>query len=237
MIFVVYQVKLSVFAAYMRSIGYCLSFLIILFYVLQNVAQIYSNIWLSGELAELFGKNIILLNSPNSTPTILSFQIIYRDSWCYLGYHDSWLMLSVFRFWLNWIIKLLLISLGQVWKRKFQTIGSDRMVGPLGKSRLAISPLQSKEEQRLHHHDDAARHWCVIISLLCPCFQPTGPGHCKDKAYPLFYLDEIFLTTFSFARFFRFSQKNWPFPVPSAVNSLDFAATTTAFSCPLTCAG
>ena len=41
------QVKLSVFFAYLKSIGVLLSMVIILFYVLYNVASVYSNIWLS----------------------------------------------------------------------------------------------------------------------------------------------------------------------------------------------
>jgi len=41
--------------------------------------------------------------------------------------------------------------------------------------------------------------------------------------------DEPFLTTLSPARFLRFPRRNWPFPVLSAVNCLDFAATATAF--------
>jgi len=49
--------------------------------------------------------------------------------------------------------------------------------------------------------------------------------------------DELFLTTPSPARFRRFPRKNWPFPVLSAVNCLDFAATVTAFVYPLTYAG
>jgi len=49
--------------------------------------------------------------------------------------------------------------------------------------------------------------------------------------------DEIFLTTSSPARPLRFSRRNWPFPVLSAVNCPDFAATVTAFFCPLTYAG
>jgi len=49
--------------------------------------------------------------------------------------------------------------------------------------------------------------------------------------------DEIFLITLSSARFLQFPRKNRPFPVSSAVNCLDFAATVTAFSCPLTYAG
>jgi len=35
-------------------------------------------------------------------------------------------------------------------------------------------------------------------------------------------------------RFLQFPRRNWPFPVLSAVNCLDFAATVTAFPCPLT---
>jgi len=46
--------------------------------------------------------------------------------------------------------------------------------------------------------------------------------------------DELFLATPSPAKFRRFPQKNWPFLVLSAVNCLDFAATITAFFCPLT---
>jgi len=49
--------------------------------------------------------------------------------------------------------------------------------------------------------------------------------------------DEIFLTTSSPARFLRFPRRNWPFLVLSAVNCLDFAATVTAFYCPLSYAG
>jgi len=49
--------------------------------------------------------------------------------------------------------------------------------------------------------------------------------------------DELFLTTPSPARFLRFTQRNWPSPVLSAVNYLDFAVTITAFFCPLTYAG
>jgi len=45
--------------------------------------------------------------------------------------------------------------------------------------------------------------------------------------------DELFLTTSSPARFLRFPQGSWPFPVLSALNYLDFAATVTAFFCPL----
>ncbi|XP_076820993.1 multidrug resistance-associated protein 1-like isoform X2 [Clavelina lepadiformis] len=41
------NVKLSVFISYMSSVGYFLSFLIILFYIMQNVAGVYSSIWLS----------------------------------------------------------------------------------------------------------------------------------------------------------------------------------------------
>ncbi|XP_078487497.1 multidrug resistance-associated protein 1-like isoform X1 [Ciona intestinalis] len=41
------SVKLSVFISYMDSIGFFLCFLICAFFILQNGAQIYSNIWLS----------------------------------------------------------------------------------------------------------------------------------------------------------------------------------------------
>uniref|UniRef100_F6PGX9 Uncharacterized protein n=1 Tax=Ciona intestinalis TaxID=7719 RepID=F6PGX9_CIOIN len=41
------SVKLSVFISYMNSIGFFLCFLICAFFILQNGAQIYSNIWLS----------------------------------------------------------------------------------------------------------------------------------------------------------------------------------------------
>ncbi|CAH1794809.1 unnamed protein product, partial [Owenia fusiformis] len=41
------RVKLKVFAAYMRSVGMIISVLICLLYILNNVASIYSNIWLS----------------------------------------------------------------------------------------------------------------------------------------------------------------------------------------------
>jgi len=49
--------------------------------------------------------------------------------------------------------------------------------------------------------------------------------------------DEIFLTTPSPARFLQFPRRNWPFSVLSTVNCPNFAATVTAFSCPLTYAG
>jgi len=49
--------------------------------------------------------------------------------------------------------------------------------------------------------------------------------------------DEFFLTTPSPARFLRFSRRNWPFPVLSAVNCPDFAPTVTVFFCPITYAG
>jgi len=49
--------------------------------------------------------------------------------------------------------------------------------------------------------------------------------------------DEIFFTTPFPARFLRFPRRNWLFLVLSAVNCLDFAATVTAFSYPLTYAG
>jgi len=49
--------------------------------------------------------------------------------------------------------------------------------------------------------------------------------------------DELYLTTPSPARFLLFPRRNWPFPVLSVVNCLDFAATVTAFYCPLTYAG
>jgi len=42
--------------------------------------------------------------------------------------------------------------------------------------------------------------------------------------------DEIFLTTPSPTRFLRFPRRNWPFPISTAVNCLDFAATVIAFS-------
>lgn len=41
------QVKLAVFLAYFKAIGLPVSCLIVLFYVLNNAASIYSNIWLS----------------------------------------------------------------------------------------------------------------------------------------------------------------------------------------------
>ena len=41
------QVKLSVFALYMRSVGLTVSLLIIFFYVLSNAASVGSNFWLS----------------------------------------------------------------------------------------------------------------------------------------------------------------------------------------------
>jgi len=44
--------------------------------------------------------------------------------------------------------------------------------------------------------------------------------------------DEIFFITPSPARYLRFPRRNWPFPALSAVNSPNFAATVTAFSCP-----
>jgi len=47
----------------------------------------------------------------------------------------------------------------------------------------------------------------------------------------------LFLTTLSPAKFLRFSWRNWLFPVSTALNCLDFAATITAFFCPLTYAG
>jgi len=40
--------------------------------------------------------------------------------------------------------------------------------------------------------------------------------------------DKIFLTILSPARFLRFPRWNWPFPVSSALNCPDFAATVTA---------
>jgi len=45
--------------------------------------------------------------------------------------------------------------------------------------------------------------------------------------------DKLFLTTPSPARFLGFPRRNWPFPILSAVNCLDFAATVTTFFCPL----
>jgi len=49
--------------------------------------------------------------------------------------------------------------------------------------------------------------------------------------------DEIFLTILSSARFLRFLQRNWLFSISPAVNSPDFAATVTAFFCPIIYAG
>jgi len=46
--------------------------------------------------------------------------------------------------------------------------------------------------------------------------------------------DELFLTTCSPTRFLWFLQRNWPFSVLYAVNCPAFAATVTAFYCPLT---
>jgi len=40
----------------------------------------------------------------------------------------------------------------------FRTIGGDRMVGPY----LAVSAHHSKEEWRLHHHDEVARRFCFL---------------------------------------------------------------------------
>jgi len=72
--------------------------------------------------------------------------------------------------------------------------------------------------------------------LSAQCSQLTGPGHCKDKATAILFGDEIFLTILSSARFLRFPQKNWSlaFPISLAVNCPDFAATVTAYFCPLT---
>jgi len=44
--------------------------------------------------------------------------------------------------------------------------------------------------------------------------------------------DEVFLTTPSSVRFLRFPRRNWPFPVSSVANCLDFAGHS--FSFPLT---
>ena len=43
----IFQVKLSVFMAYLKSIGVVLSFLTVFFYCAYNAASVYSNIWLS----------------------------------------------------------------------------------------------------------------------------------------------------------------------------------------------
>jgi hypothetical protein len=40
-------VKLGVFAAYVKSVGVLLSVLTVVFYILYNAANLYSNIWLS----------------------------------------------------------------------------------------------------------------------------------------------------------------------------------------------
>jgi len=71
---------------------------------------------------------------------------------------------------------------------------------------------------------------------------PMFPAHWPRSLQRLdtlanLFRDEIFLTTPSPDRSLRFPRRNWPFPVSSAVNCPDFAATVTAFSCPLTYAG
>jgi len=44
--------------------------------------------------------------------------------------------------------------------------------------------------------------------------------------------DKVFLTTPSSARFLQFLRRNWLFPISSAVNCPNFAATVTALSPP-----
>jgi len=74
------------------------------------------------------------------------------------------------------------------------------MVGPHGIVVSPFRPTSRIEGRGPHHHVEAARRWCNTW---------------------------LFLTTPSPARFLRFPRKNWLFPVLSAVNWLDFAATDT----------
>jgi len=78
-----------------------------------------------------------------------------------------------------------------------------------------------------------ARMALPVAHILCP----LAPTIAKIRHTLLFVKTEIFFTTPSPARFLRFPRRNWPFPVSSAVNCLDFAATVTAFFCSLTYAG
>jgi len=66
---------------------------------------------------------------------------------------------------------------------------------------------------------------------------PLAPTVAKIRHTYYFFGYEILLTTPSPARFLRLPRRNYPFPISSAVNCLDFAATVTASSCPLTYAG
>jgi len=61
---------------------------------------------------------------------------------------------------------------------------------------------------------------------------PVSPNRLEIRPLATLCGSEIFLTALSLARFLRFPRMNCPFPVLSAVNCLDFAATVTAFSCP-----
>jgi len=78
-----------------------------------------------------------------------------------------------------------------------------------------------------------------LLGKLASLFRPTacvrGRGSTtKMRRETKDFGDEIFLTTPSSVRFLRFPRINWPFTVSPALNSLDFFATVTAFSCPFT---
>jgi len=62
-------------------------------------------------------------------------------------------------------------------------------------------------------------------------FPARSPSHCKDKACPLCCLEMKF---FSQLYLLSDSLEELSFPVSPAVNCPDFAATVTAFFCPLT---
>jgi len=83
--------------------------------------------------------------------------------------------------------------------------------------------------------DSLAKTGATLPFTHVPC--PLAPTIAKIGTLATLFGDEIFLTTPSPARFLQFSQKNWLFPVSSAVKCPDFAATVIAFSCPLTYAG
>jgi len=69
---------------------------------------------------------------------------------------------------------------------------------------LPISAHYLEEERGLHHHDEVAKRWYWLVlkfihwicqnwsnTPLHPCSQPTSLGHCKDKAFPLYCLENL----------------------------------------------
>ena len=64
---VCWQVKMAVFVAYCKALGLCNAFMVLFFFLIYQVASVYSNIWLSSWTEDNLLKNDSLYNTSKYT--------------------------------------------------------------------------------------------------------------------------------------------------------------------------